>query len=124
MELAEQALVAAGSAPAQAREFVRATGARWNVNVDDAVLVVSELVTNVVRHVGGCLRVCLRTSHDRLIIEVSDTSTTPLLVTHSGPHETRGRGLLIVERLATTWGCQANLDGGKTVWAVLAVLAV
>ncbi len=121
MELAEQALVAAASAPAEARAFVRATGGRWNVNVDDAVLVVSELVTNVVRHVGGRLRVCLRRNSDRLIIEVSDTSITPPSRQSPVLQETSGRGLLIVERLATAWGSRVNVDGGKTVWAELVV---
>lgn len=86
--------------------------------VDDLALVVSELVTNVVRHTS-CdeAAVALFRSRDTLRVEVSDGDTTPPHLT-TGPvtEHGSGLGLRIVDSLSSRWGVRAATDG-KTVWA-------
>lgn len=85
---------------------------------DDAVLVADELVSNALQH-GGPPRVCrliLVGDGERLRIEVDDTSPqAPQIRT---PDHTGGRGLILVDRLATRWGFTRH-DSHKTVWAEL-----
>ncbi len=119
MDRAEEVFSPAVSAAAQAREFVRAIGRRWNVKVDDAVLVVSELVTNVIRHVGGPFQVSLERTGTNLLIEVTDTSDSPARLRDAAPDGCTGRGLTIVEHLSVAWGSHERPTGGKTVWAQL-----
>jgi len=90
------------------------------VVVDDAVLMADELVTNAHRH-GRAPRVCRLTVVDhgrRLRIEVDDASPReprPRIPDHTG-----GRGLILVDRLASRWGFDHHGDH-KTVWAELAL---
>jgi anti-sigma regulatory factor (Ser/Thr protein kinase) len=86
---------------------------------DDAALVVSELVTNALRHGSGT--VVLRASFvdGRLNIAVSDSGDA---LPHQLPIDADrigGLGLHIVERISGEWGV-SPFPGGKTVWAVLA----
>ncbi|WP_333768654.1 SpoIIE family protein phosphatase [Streptomyces sp. IBSBF 2435] len=77
-------------------------------------MVVSELVTNVLRHASGNPRV--RLIHDRsLTIEVSDESSTAPHLRHARAQDETGRGLLIIASLARRWGTRYSPDG-KTVW--------
>jgi anti-sigma regulatory factor (Ser/Thr protein kinase) len=86
----------------------------------DAALVVSELVTNVVDHVGDGaeLAVELSLSDRTLRLSVTDGSAVrPVLrdPAESGP---RGRGMRLVSTLAHRWGCDGYADG-KRVWVEL-----
>lgn len=86
--------------------------------VDDAVLVVSELVTNAVLHGHGCLGVQVRRSGPGVRIEVSDASShTPVMGMASGGSMT-GRGMRTVAGLASAMGIEPTAEG-KTVWAEL-----
>jgi anti-sigma regulatory factor (Ser/Thr protein kinase) len=90
------------------------------VIVGDILLVVTELVTNAYEHGGGPRRVRL-TRHDaplRVTVEVEDVSARTPTVGKSrfGPDHHRGRGLVLVARLAAEWGVTPQLEG-KTVWA-------
>ncbi|WP_369973562.1 MULTISPECIES: ATP-binding protein [Pseudonocardiaceae] len=90
------------------------------VVVEDAVLVADELVSNAHRH-GAPRRTCRATliHHGRrLRIEVDDTASG--LPRIRPPDHSGGRGLLLVDRLASAWGVQ-HRAGGKTVWAELAL---
>lgn len=87
--------------------------------VDDAALVVTELLTNAVLH--GAPPVTLRVRHlDRRVrVEVEDTGRNmPVTVRHSTDAMT-GRGLPLVAALSASWGVDANRDGSKSVWAEL-----
>ncbi|MFE3325843.1 sodium/proline symporter PutP [Streptomyces sp. NPDC059176] len=77
-------------------------------------LIVSELVTNAIRHAVG--PVCLRLIRDRgLICEVSDASSTSPRLRHARTTDEGGRGLLIVAQLAQRWGTRYTATG-KIIW--------
>ncbi len=86
----------------------------------DLRLVVSELVTNAYQHGRYPIQVRLRRSKrpDLVRIEVTDLSSELPVVRRSSVRVTRGRGMLIVDRLCRQWGTVRNAVG-KTVWAVL-----
>ncbi|MER5928914.1 ATP-binding protein [Streptomyces sp. NPDC002054] len=105
---------------AGSREFARQALRDWgwdgNEAGEDALVLVSELVTNACLYAGGCHEVVL-TSGDAFRVEVFDGDTTlprPPAVTRRGTPG--GHGLHIVQRLADRWGTAAH-GGGKVVWA-------
>jgi anti-sigma regulatory factor (Ser/Thr protein kinase) len=87
---------------------------------DDAALVVTELITNVVDHVGGEVSIAfeLTLSDQWLRISVADGSSVHPTVQELSGRRPRGRGMQIVAALADRWGCQDH-HGGKRVWAEL-----
>jgi anti-sigma regulatory factor (Ser/Thr protein kinase) len=89
-------------APAHARNFVRAK-LSTRKRIDDLVLMVSELVTNAVRH-GPRGRVFLRLieGHDSLRVEVQQPQETPTGLNGKKPRS--GFGLKIIEALSDSWG--------------------
>lgn len=105
---------------AQARRLVRQflAGSSEDV-VAVAQLLTSELVTNALRHGGGDIRVSLDCADGVLRVRVRDGSARhPAVREHlAGRDADSGRGLLMVEKLATSWGSTPELgSGGKTVW--------
>ncbi|MGW0700123.1 sodium/proline symporter PutP [Streptomyces sp. NPDC002867] len=77
-------------------------------------LIVSELVTNAIRHARG--PIVLRLIRDRaLICEVSDASSTSPRLRHARTTDEGGRGLLIVAQLARRWGTRYTKTG-KIIW--------
>ncbi|MCF3960095.1 SpoIIE family protein phosphatase [Streptomyces fuscigenes] len=77
-------------------------------------LIVSELVTNAIRH--GAPPVQLRLIRDRfLTCEVSDTSPAAPHLRHARTLDESGRGLFIVAQLAQQWGTRYT-GSGKTIW--------
>ncbi|MFJ6851412.1 ATP-binding protein [Streptomyces sp. NPDC091271] len=93
---------------------------------DTVTIVVAELTANAVLHgrvPGRDFAVLLR--HDDgqgvIRIEVSDThSAHPALVVPASD-EDHGRGLILVDALATRWGVHHRVGPGKTVWAECAL---
>lgn len=78
-------------------------------------LIVSELVTNALRHAHPPIQ--LRLIHDTaLICEVSDASSTTPHPRRARALEEGGRGLFLVGQLAERWGTR-HTSTGKTVWA-------
>jgi anti-sigma regulatory factor (Ser/Thr protein kinase) len=84
----------------------------------DAVLVLDELVSNALRHGRTPAWVRLVRETGRLRFEVTDASPRP--ARPRPPDIEGGRGLMMVDACSRRWG-QWQHDGGKTVWAELAV---
>ncbi|MEU9432786.1 ATP-binding protein [Streptomyces sp. NPDC048252] len=111
-----------------ARRRVRDHLADWGHGPDDpaladAVLVVSELATNVVRH-GPLLEREFEVAVTALgdgscLIEVSDEGRFEPRLRPVGEAEEHGRGLHLVEHLAAAWGVWGRGRHGKTVWALV-----
>ena len=90
------------------------------VDVDDIVLSLSELTTNVERHGGDWLTVDLVERDRALVLAVSDPAVDRLPAPRdAGPHEPSGRGLLVVATLSMRWGVVVG-PSHKTVWAACA----
>ncbi|MBK3575696.1 SpoIIE family protein phosphatase [Streptomyces sp. MBT65] len=120
-------------APGSARGLVRAALREWaelglsgtefltDRLADDAMVVVSELVTNAVVHAGTDVElVCRLEETDSIVVEVADhhPSRAPRDNNAEPAHETPefGRGLRLVSTLAEAWGVTYR-TGTKTVWA-------
>ncbi|WP_030239788.1 MULTISPECIES: ATP-binding SpoIIE family protein phosphatase [unclassified Streptomyces] len=136
---AHTALSGSSLAPGSARALVRTALAEWSALglpgaehltdrlADDALLVVSELVTNAVVHAGTDVEFeCRLEGDDRdttaLVVEVSDhhPSRAPRGGETETPHDIPeyGRGLRLVGALSEAWGITYR-TGRKTVWARL-----
>jgi anti-sigma regulatory factor (Ser/Thr protein kinase) len=110
-------------APAQARIQVRAVIDAWNIPVNryTAALLVSELVTNAVRHDAGKeITLSIRTRHGRLRVEVHDSASgMPDPTAETDEEAEDGRGLLLVDSLADEWGFYQTPDGKAVYFALL-----
>lgn len=119
----EMTLLAAADAPGLARQATREILIAWHVGhlEETAVLFVSELVTNAVRHAGtGGSKLVLRleAAGTSLRIEVHDDNPHwPQPGIPSGLGES-GFGLIIVDALTNAWGVSETATG-KAVWAEL-----
>ncbi len=110
------------SAARQARMFATEVLEEWQVpeSVGTATLVVSELVTNSIRHAHTINELTLSVAQKRLRIAVHDLSD-------GHPEPTRvpdadaldGRGLFLVDVMSRTWGVFPSTVSGKTVWAII-----
>jgi hypothetical protein len=115
----------------RARHELLATIGAWGLAglEDPAVLVLSELVTNAVRHAASprgreIETRFLRLSHDRIRIEVHDASIERPVKRRSADTDEGGRGLLLVDAVtAHQWGVSSRPGIGKLVWAVIAAPA-
>jgi anti-sigma regulatory factor (Ser/Thr protein kinase) len=110
-------------APGEARNFVRTRWPELDEDVlDDVTLIVSELVSNAVQH--GEPDIVLRMLVEPFSVDVSvldhGSQVPPATIRVPAESATSGRGLSIVDRLASDWGVEP-LDGGKQVWARLRV---
>ena len=105
----------------QARAFVRqALGPDVGEDVlQDALLVVSELVTNCVRHAGTPSELEVRVGPHTVEVRLSDRDhRLPVCRDVSADLPTGGRGLHLLGALTQCWGTDRRPDG-KTVWAHL-----
>lgn len=85
--------------------------------VDTVVLLVSELATNCVVHAGTGFELRLERTAGVVRVEVTDQGVGMPAPRHPRPLEPSGRGLQIVDMLATTWGVRQEQGGrGHTVW--------
>jgi anti-sigma regulatory factor (Ser/Thr protein kinase) len=113
------------TAPAAARLYVRDVLQYWRLAlpgeevIDQAELLTDELVTNAVLHARTSLWLRLELRGDLLHIGVHDASPRLLRVVPDDPDNETGRGLRLVEQLATAWGVHQGRDGGKAVWCTL-----
>ncbi|WP_411099923.1 ATP-binding protein [Streptomyces sp. x-45] len=125
-DCAEWVFPAAPDAVHTARSLVRRTLGDWRLDSvgDIAALLVSELVTNALRHATGPIGV--RVVRDPagaagiLLVEVSDPLPDPPRERAARPDDEDGRGLQLVATAARRWGTRPG-EAGKTVWFELAL---
>ncbi|MEU7576921.1 SpoIIE family protein phosphatase [Streptomyces sp. NPDC041068] len=121
-DVAHRRLALDPSEVSRARDLVRAQLRAWSLEAlsDAAELLVSELVTNVVRHARSS-RIDLRLVRSgALLCEVEDDDQTLPTLLSAGPGDEFGRGLRVVSALAKEWGT-SRTSVGKTVWFELAL---
>lgn len=105
------------SSPRLPREFVRQVLYGRGIDsltIDDAALVTTELVTNAVIHARTESVLEVEVEVDRIFISVSDSSPETLNLRHPAQTDTYGRGVRILDALATHWDVVSRPDG-KTV---------
>ncbi|MER5869348.1 PAS domain S-box protein [Streptomyces sp. NPDC002044] len=112
-------LAARPSSVGEGRRFLRSALGAWE-GVDDqlcetACLLASELLTNAVSHSHGPVRLRLRRAGRELSVEVCDGSPVLPQARFAPPDAESGRGLLLVDSLAESWGTLPT-EEGKAVW--------
>ncbi|MDP9408208.1 MAG: ATP-binding protein [Actinomycetota bacterium] len=105
----------------EARRFAMRTCGDWGLAsaCDVVALLVSETVTNAIKHADPPVEIRLHRDGERLRVEVCDTSTHRPTVKAFDPDRESGRGMELVDALADTWGVR-GCDSGKVVWFELA----
>ena len=124
-DCAEWTFPAEPGAVRNARAAVRGQLHSWRLDVlgDLTALLVSELVTNSLRHATGPIGVRLVRSPALpavLLVEVSDPLPDPPRERIARPEDESGRGLQLVALSSRRWGTRPGA-AGKTVWFELAV---
>jgi anti-sigma regulatory factor (Ser/Thr protein kinase) len=89
------------------------------VSAEVACLLVSELVTNAVLHAGSEVEIRVTSGPTAVRVEVVDGSSRPAVRRHFSAESSTGRGMLLVEALASGWGVEPRATG-KAVWFELA----
>jgi anti-sigma regulatory factor (Ser/Thr protein kinase)/anti-anti-sigma regulatory factor len=108
-------------ASTSARQLVRDACLAWDLPhlVDDVELVVTEIVSNAVRHVGGMMELMVTMRERYVHVSVRDGSPVkPVRVLPDLDSGEGGRGLILIDAVATGWGATEVADG-KVVWATL-----
>jgi excisionase family DNA binding protein len=101
-----------------ARDYVAEIAAEWPVDGYHVRVVVSELVTNAIRHARTEeIRVDACSDGDVHVVKVWDGDGTLPVSRSSGTDALGGRGLVIVGELVSRWGTLREAAGGKTVFA-------
>jgi len=106
----------------QTRELITEACGRWDRPdlAGPACIVATEMVNNVVAHARTPMVVLLAARDAGMSVAVRDSS--PVVPTYTGgpvsPTAYGGRGMLLIDSVATRWGSLA-LPGGKVVWAML-----
>ena len=111
-------LPAHAASVARARAFVRKVCREAGLPFelcDTAVLLTSETVTNSFRHGKGGARLAVTAGDDGLLVEVGDDDPRAPHPRRSDPEALNGRGMTIVDLLASDWGSYAA-PVGKIVW--------
>ena len=110
-------------AVAIARQFVSDHGNGLDLAViEDAELLVSELVTNAIKHGKPAILLRVRSEPPGIGVEVRDEGPEdPVMPNEEPVHDQRsGRGLRMVAAVASAWGVRRPADGpGKVVWFTL-----
>ncbi|MFI8262044.1 SpoIIE family protein phosphatase [Streptomyces sp. NPDC085665] len=108
----------------RARAFASGVLASWRFPVelcDLGVLAASELVANSLQHGTPPMRLRLRRTDRRLIIEVTDGDDHLPRRRRAEPADETGRGISIVATIASSWGSRRTPGGGKAVWCEFAL---
>ncbi|MFD7867909.1 SpoIIE family protein phosphatase [Streptomyces sp. NPDC057682] len=108
----------------RARAFATGVLTSWRFPVelcDLGVLAAGELVANSLQHGTPPMRLGLRRTDRRLIIEVTDGDDHLPRRRRAEPGDEAGRGISIVATIATSWGSRRTPGGGKAVWCEFAL---
>ncbi|MEU5279035.1 SpoIIE family protein phosphatase [Streptomyces asoensis] len=121
-DVAERRFPRAPSQVCPARAVVREQLHAWGLDelADAAELMVSELVTNAVRHSRRSPVALRLVRGDTLLCEVEDDDHELPTLLSAGPGDEQGRGLRVVSALAREWGA-SRTAAGKSVWFELAL---
>jgi anti-sigma regulatory factor (Ser/Thr protein kinase) len=88
--------------------------------VDEAGVVISELVTNVFRHTSSDARITVSSGDQAVRVEVHDDDASGVPVLRPiDPLRTGGNGIRILEAFSSDWGCDRHPAAGKEVWFTL-----
>ncbi|MER7963866.1 ATP-binding protein [Streptomyces ardesiacus] len=90
--------------------FLRRFGLTGPV-ASSVVLVVSELVTNAIKHGYGEVELEIRVVSGTISVSVTDENPAPAVLKQPGPDDTSGRGMALVEAYADRWG-----STGEETW--------
>ncbi|MEU3610596.1 SpoIIE family protein phosphatase [Streptomyces sp. NPDC035033] len=108
----------------RARAFASGVLSSWRFPVelrDLGVLATSELVANSLQHGTPPMRLRLRRTDRRLIIEVTDGDDHLPRRRRAETEDEAGRGISIVATIASSWGSRRTPGGGKAVWCEFAL---
>jgi anti-sigma regulatory factor (Ser/Thr protein kinase) len=105
-----------GTARRHLQRWLRERGC---TSADDAMLVLSELVTNALVHARAGCTIKMHHADDLLRLDVRDPSPAPPTIRSVRPDNLGGRGLRLVAAIAQAWGWEPT-DSGKRVWAHVA----
>jgi len=111
------------TAPRTARAFLATAccGCHEAQVIEEAQLLVSELVTNAVRYGAPPIELQVRCAgDDHLQVRVRDSERKAPRPRSPGPEAEGGRGLLLVDLVSDAWGHEEGVDG-KAVWFTLRV---
>jgi anti-sigma regulatory factor (Ser/Thr protein kinase) len=117
-ELARHRLPATDEAPRDARALLSAQlGESLTVEQGQvAELLISELVTNALRHTESAVILIDVWTQGRIRVSVTDQSPRIPQRQSPGPDQPEGRGLMIVDELAENWGIDLVPGDGKRIW--------
>ena len=117
-ELARHRLPATDEAPRNARALLAVQlGELLTLEQGQvAELLISELVTNALRHTQSDVILVDVSTDARIRVSVTDQSSRMPQRQSPGPDEPGGRGLMIVDELAESWGIDALPGDGKRIW--------
>jgi anti-sigma regulatory factor (Ser/Thr protein kinase) len=86
-------------------------------------LLTDELVTNAIVHAHTKSYLFIRALRDLVRVEVTDPDDRLPSMGSPDTEDLGGRGLVIVNGLASAWGVERTTEGGKTVWFELSPLS-
>jgi len=117
MDSLETQLPSSTESPLLARAFLRTTLETWKLDGFGQIteLLASELVSNVVVHVGSPMTLRISRQPSAIRVDVEDPSGELPELRHPGIDDEHGRGVLFVSELANDWGAERT-EHGKTVW--------
>lgn len=111
------------TSPADARLFVTHWARMWGYRtlIPAAALLTSELATNAVVHAAELFEVEVTNTGHGIHVTVTDPSDAPVTMRAAAEVREDGRGLRVVDAVASTWGVDPREGSGKTVWFELDV---
>lgn len=119
-------LLGGTEAAPRARAFASGVLSSWRFPTelqDLGVMAASELVANSLQHGTPPMRLRLRRTDRRLIVEVTDGDDHLPRRRRAEPVDEAGRGISIVATIASAWGSRRTPGGGKSVWCEFALPA-